>query len=210
MLLLQVNTAFQFTGGAGAAEALTRSTAIPSGSRSLQDPQRPNVAPGNAVQPGPPVNRLDFRTQNQAQSSVEDDEADGEGVATEGAEIQSTQRTNENGEPVNQEGLTEAEQREVERLKARDREVRAHERAHATVGGGIAGQPRYTFTTGPDGRQYAVGGEVSIDTSPVPGNPEATIRKMEQVKRAALAPTQPSSQDRRVAADAEAKIQAAR
>ena len=66
MLLLQVNTAFQFTGGAGAAEALTRSTTIPSGSGSLQDPQRPNVAPGNALQPGPPVNRLDFRIQNQA------------------------------------------------------------------------------------------------------------------------------------------------
>ena len=103
MLLLQVNTAFQFTGGAGAAESLTRSTAIPSGSGSLQETQRPNVAPGNAVQPGPPVNRLVFRTQNQAQSSVEDDVADGEGVATEGAEILSTQRTNENGEPVNQE-----------------------------------------------------------------------------------------------------------
>ena len=102
MLLLQVNTAFQFTGGAGAAEALTLSTTIPSGSGSLQDLQRPNVAPGNAVQPVPPMNRLDYRTQKQAQSSVEDDEADGEGVATEGAEIQSTQRTNEIGEPVNQ------------------------------------------------------------------------------------------------------------
>ncbi len=90
MLLLQVNTAFQFTDGAGAAEVLTRSTAIPSGSGSLQDSQRPNVARGNAVQPGPPVNRLDFRTQNQAQSSVGGDEADGEGVATEGAGIQST------------------------------------------------------------------------------------------------------------------------
>ena len=211
MLLLHVNTAFQFAGGTGVAEALTRSTTIPSGSGSLQDPQRPTVAPGNAVQPGPPVNRLDIRTQNQAQDAAEEGEAEGEGAAaTEGAQLESTQRTNENGEPVNQQGLTEAEQREVERLKARDREVRAHERAHATVGGGIAGQPQFTFVTGPDGRQYAVGGEVSIDTSPVAGNPEATIRKMEQVKRAALAPTQPSAQDRKVAAEAEAKIQAAR
>ena len=77
---------------------------------------------------------------------------------------------------------------------------------YVVVGGGIAGQPRYTFTTGPGGRQYAVGGEVSVDTSPDPGNPEATIRKMEQVTRAALAPTELSSQDRRVAADAETKI----
>lgn len=210
MLLLHANTAVQFAGGTGAAEALTRSSAVSSSSGSLQDPQRPTVAPEAAVQPGPPVNRLDIRTQNQAQNNAEDEPAEDEAGEAEGAEVQSTQRTNENGEPVNQEGLTEAEQREVERLKARDREVRAHERAHATVGGGIAGPPQFTFTTGPDGRQYAVGGEVSIDTSPVSGNPEATIRKMEQVKRAALAPTNPSSQDRRVAAEAEAKIQAAR
>lgn len=111
---------------------------------------------------------------------------------------------------ANGETLTEADQREVEKLKARDREVRAHERAHATTGGGIAGQPQFTFRQGPDGKQYAVGGEVSIDASPVSGNPEATIRKMEIVKRAALAPSSPSGQDHRVAAEADAKIQSAR
>lgn len=211
MLLLQVNTAVQFAGGTGVSEGISRSGSATGGASALQDPQRPNVAPGNAVQPGPPVNRLDFRTQNQAQNASEEFEEPEAQSATAGEETQEIgQRTNENGEPVNEAGLTEAEQREVEKLKARDREVRAHEQAHATVGGGIAGQPQYTFTTGPDGRQYAVGGEVSIDTSPVNGNPEATIRKMEQVKRAALAPSQPSSQDRRVAAEAEAKIQAAR
>lgn len=209
-MLLQVNTAVQFAGSTGTAEAPVRSSAAAGSTDSLQDPQRPSVAPDNAVQPGPPVNRLDIRTQNQAQDLGPEDEAE-EGSAEAGeAQFEGAQRTNESGEPVNQEGLTETEQREVESLKARDREVRAHERAHATAGGGIAGQPNFTFTTGPDGRQYAVGGEVSIDLSPVSGNPEATIRKMEQVKRAALAPSNPSGQDRRVAAAAEGKIQAAR
>lgn len=107
-------------------------------------------------------------------------------------------------------GLTEAERKEVEKLKQRDREVRAHEAAHKAVGGSLASAPTFQTVQGPDGRRYAVSGEVKIDTSPVPNNPEATIRKMEIVRRAALAPSQPSAQDRQVAADAAAKIQQAR
>ena len=56
---------------------------------------------------------------------------------------------------------------------------------------------------GPDGNRYAIGGEVSIDVAPVDGDPEATIAKMEIVKAAALAPAEPSAQDRKVAAIAE-------
>ena len=101
-------------------------------------------------------------------------------------------------------GLSEAEQRMVADLRARDREVRAHEQAHARVGGQFAGQPSYTFQAGPDGQRYAVGGEVPIDASAVPGDPEATVAKMEVVKAAALAPAEPSSADRKVAAMADA------
>ena len=101
--------------------------------------------------------------------------------------------------------LTEEEKAEVEKLRARDREVRAHEQAHAAAAGGHArGGPSYTFERGPDGRQYAVGGEVNIDTSPVEGNPQATIRKAQQIRAAALAPADPSPQDRSVAASASA------
>jgi hypothetical protein len=58
---------------------------------------------------------------------------------------------------------------------------------------------------------YAVSGEVSIDSSPVKGDPKATVRKMEQVVRAALAPAQPSGQDRAVAAAAlNAEVEAQR
>lgn len=106
-------------------------------------------------------------------------------------------------------GLTEAEQEMVAKLKARDREVRDHEQAHARVGGQYAGQPSYTYQAGPDGQRYAIGGQVSIDVAPIPENPEATINKMIVVKAAALAPAEPSSADRQVAAVADAQRQAA-
>ena len=103
-------------------------------------------------------------------------------------------------------GLTEEEQEVVRDLKARDAEVRRHEQAHAAVGGQYAGQPTYTYQTGPDGQRYAIGGQVSIDSAPIEGDPEATIRKLEIVRRAALAPAEPSPQDRRIAAQASAGI----
>ncbi len=108
------------------------------------------------------------------------------------------------------EGLSEQELAQVRELAARDREVRAHEQAHASVGGQYASAPSYTFQRGPDGRQYAVGGQVSIDVSPIPGDPEATLAKARIVRRAALAPAQPSAQDRAVAAEATAIEQQAR
>jgi len=106
--------------------------------------------------------------------------------------------------------LTDEELTEVKRLKDRDREVRAHEAAHASAGRGFTGSPNYEYATGPDGARYAVGGHVNIDTAEVPDNPEATIAKMEVVRAAALAPAQPSGQDRAVAAAAGTKAQEAR
>lgn len=103
--------------------------------------------------------------------------------------------------------LTEEERRQVERLRERDREVRAHEQAHIAAGGSyVRGGANYQYERGPDGKLYAVGGEVSIDTSPIPDNPAATIRKMETIIRAALAPSQPSGQDYQVAARAQMEI----
>lgn len=99
--------------------------------------------------------------------------------------------------------LTEEEKQQVEKLKRRDQEVRRHEAAHKAAAGRFAvGGPKFEYKRGPDGRQYAAGGEVSIDTSAVEGDPSATIRKMQQVRRAATAPADPSSQDRQVAAEA--------
>lgn len=95
-----------------------------------------------------------------------------------------------------------AEQKRIAELKARDQEVKVHEQAHAAIGGQYAGAPSYEYETGPDGQQYAVGGEVRIDVSEVPNDPRATIQKMQQVKAAALAPAEPSNADRSVAAQA--------
>jgi hypothetical protein len=112
-----------------------------------------------------------------------------------------------------QEDLSTEEKQQVNELKRRDAEVRAHEQAHMAAGGGlVTGAASYQYEVGPDGRRYAVGGEVSIDVSPE-RTPEATIRKMQQVRRAALAPAQPSGTDRAVAAraaQAETKARAER
>ena len=94
-------------------------------------------------------------------------------------------------------------QQQIAALASRDREVRSHEQAHTAVGGSYAGAPTYSFKRGPDGQAYAVGGEVSIDVSPIPNDPAATLRKMEVVQQAALAPAEPSAQDLRVAAQAQ-------
>ncbi|VUD51588.1 hypothetical protein TDB9533_01457 [Thalassocella blandensis] len=93
------------------------------------------------------------------------------------------------------------DQLEIRELAARDREVRAHERAHTAVGGQYAGSPTYQYTRGPDGVNYASSGEVPIDVGRAP-TPEETIRKAQIVRRAALAPAEPSPQDRSVAAQA--------
>lgn len=99
--------------------------------------------------------------------------------------------------------------KEIEQLKARDQEVRTHEQAHAATGGQYAGSPQYEYTTGPDNKRYITGGEVSIDVSEAK-SPEETLRKMEQVRAAALAPAEPSSQDLKVAAEASQKAVEAR
>lgn len=99
--------------------------------------------------------------------------------------------------------LTEDQIKQLESLRKRDREVRTHEAAHQAAAGGLArGGANFSYQRGPDGQQYAIGGEVSIDTSPVPGNPEATLAKAETIARAALAPAEPSGQDSQVAAQA--------
>ncbi len=94
----------------------------------------------------------------------------------------------------------------IGQLAKRDREVRSHEMAHATVGGSTTGSPSYSFEVGPDGKKYAVDGEVKVDLSIVAGDPKATIIKMQKVYDAALAPVNPSPQDIRVAASATQKI----
>lgn len=97
--------------------------------------------------------------------------------------------------------LSQEQQDQVKELSQTDREVRAHEQAHKSVGGQYAGGMSFEYQQGPDGQRYAVGGEVSIDVSAA-SDPSQTISKMQQVKAAAMAPANPSAQDYKVAAQA--------
>ncbi|MBZ5488756.1 hypothetical protein HW452_14610 [Halomonas aquamarina] len=102
----------------------------------------------------------------------------------------------------------------LEQLKQTDRAVRQHEMAHQIAGGAYTGGASYEYETGPDGKRYAVAGEVPIDYGPVRGDPQATIEKMQTVIAAALAPADPSPKDLQIAAQArqyllEAKLEAA-
>jgi hypothetical protein len=124
---------------------------------------------------------------------------------TEEPDSQTNQETEASEATVEQ--LTQEELRVIDQLQQRDREVRNHELAHIAAGGSlITSGVSFTYQQGPDGQNYAVGGEVSIDTSPVPGDPEATARKMRQVRSAALAPGSPSAQDLKVASNAATEV----
>ncbi|STQ90355.1 putative metalloprotease CJM1_0395 family protein [Iodobacter fluviatilis] len=103
--------------------------------------------------------------------------------------------------------LSESELATVESMAKRDREVRQHEQAHLAVSGGLATSgASYSMETGPDGKQYAMGGEVKIDVGP--GNtPEETLSKARIIQAAALAPADPSGADRAIAAAAAAMAQ---
>jgi len=135
------------------------------------------------------------------------DHADEQATDTQSSSQEETDSTNSIGgnEEQTPEQIAEQE-RVITQLEQRDQEVRTHEAAHAAVGGSHAGSPTYSYEQGPDGKKYVVDGEVSVDVSVVSGDPQATIAKMQQVHAAALAPANPSAQDRRVASTATQEI----
>ncbi len=140
----------------------------------------PNPIPGNIQQPGTaPENKNNTPTgsENPVKSPVEKREA--------------------------LKDINSDESKKIRLLETRDREVRAHEQAHLSAAGRYAKSgANYTYEKGPNGINYAVGGDVKIDSAPIPNDPEATIKKAETIRRAALAPKQPSGQDHSVAAHA--------
>ncbi|SFU05354.1 SprA-related family protein [Pseudoalteromonas sp. DSM 26666] len=141
----------------------------------------------------------DNKTIEQREDNADSDQDDAEQEKQQAAEEVSEQ----------EELQLEQEQQQIKELKARDTEVRTHEQAHAAVGGQYAGSPSYEYQRGPDGTNYAVGGEVPIDVGIINGDPQATIDKMQTVRAAALAPAEPSGADRAIAADATQKMAAA-
>ncbi len=130
---------------------------------------------------------------------------------TTGLESAGTNASADARDATGKRALAPEEEIQVKELKRRDTEVRAHEQAHIAAGGSyVRGGAHFEYEMGPDGKQYATGGEVGIDLTPVSGNPAATIGKMQTVIKAALAPAQPSAQDRGIAAQAAATANEAR
>lgn len=97
--------------------------------------------------------------------------------------------------------LTEGEKQLVKNLEARDTEVRAHEAAHQAAGAGLTGAASFTYQQGPDGKMYAIGGEVSISMKSG-STPEETIANARKIQIAAMAAGDPSPQDFAVASSA--------
>ena len=86
--------------------------------------------------------------------------------------------------------------RVLEKFKNSDSRIRTHEQAHAASG--ITTTPiSYKYQTGPDGKAYAVGGEVRLDTS-IPNDPKEASFKLSQIQRAASAPSDISGADAQI------------
>ena len=99
-------------------------------------------------------------------------------------------RVQEKKESQNPQDLSEDEERLVKELASRDSEVRAHEAAHQAAGGGMVGAASYSYQQGPDGKMYAIGGEVPISMTSG-ATPEETIKNARQAAAAAMAPGDP-------------------
>lgn len=132
-------------------------------------------------------------------------------LSSQGIQAASRAQTEISGRPAAQKTVSPSaradEDQQLKQLQQTDRAVRAHEQAHIAAGGGLVrGSASFAYRTGPDGKQYAVGGEVSIDISPG-RTPQESIEKARTIRAAALAPADPSPQDRAVAAQA-ARIEA--
>lgn len=129
-----------------------------------------------------------------AQAVLQSSEAEGQEPNQTGSERGASGQTGPDGKPINDE-----QKAQIEKLKQRHAEVVQHEQAHVAAAGALyRSGPHYDYTSGPDGKQYATGGHVSIDTSPGK-TPEETIAKAARIRAAAMAPAEPSGQDQAVA-----------
>ncbi len=90
----------------------------------------------------------------------------------------------------------------LQRIKNIDRNVRLHENSHASADGvQTIGTARYKYAEGPDGKLYAVGGEVTVAVQSS-GKPEDNLRAARALRSSALSSDNPSPADFAAAADA--------
>jgi len=106
--------------------------------------------------------------------------------------------------------LNEAQLLEISKLKSRDTELRQHEQAHLSASAGVdVSNASFTYQRGPNGVNYAVSGDVRIDTS-AELKPEDRLVQAAMISDVALAPPEPTPTDRAVAAKAQQMAQQAR
>lgn len=91
--------------------------------------------------------------------------------------------------------LTAEERAALDKLRQIDAQVKQEEKAHAAMAGAAGGPIRYKYATGPDGRQYAVGGKVPVDFSNPSGDPERARTVASRIATAANAAANPSAAD---------------
>ncbi len=104
------------------------------------------------------------------------------------------------GDPKSKTEMSAEDQALLDKLKARDSLVRGHETAHIMAAGGQAtGPAQYTYQTGPDGRQYAIGGSVNIAVVSSPSSDEDAANQAATASRAAMANSEMSLCDMQVA-----------
>lgn len=110
--------------------------------------------------------------------------------------------------------LSDDQLKSVKKKREFDEALTKHEDDHHRVAADLArSQPLYETEVGEDGQEYRKSGKVMIDTG-VEQDDAATVKKMRQVRAAALAPdgnqlAPLSDQDKVVARDAEDKEKAA-
>lgn len=84
-------------------------------------------------------------------------------------------------------------ERVLAKFRKADADIKSHEQVHASIGP-TTSPISYNYQQGPDGKMYAVGGHVKLDTS-IPDDPKAAAFKLDQIKRAASGPMDSSGAD---------------
>ncbi|QBF84718.1 hypothetical protein EXU30_20120 [Shewanella maritima] len=193
--------------------AQTRTIFSDANAANFKDASSDDNLNGFSEQAGTQANRQAQDGNSQGAEQLDNEQAKQTQEELEQQELQRQQAAQDTEKQKLERELAKQEAKEaqiIKELSTRDTEVRQHEQAHASVGGSYAGQPSYQYEQGPDGKRYAVEGEVQIDVSEIPNDPQATIIKMQKVYAAAMAPVQPSSTDIRVAAEALDKMNEAK
>ena len=142
---------------------------------------------------------------NSSDNNINDD-ATNTTISSKAIELYNSEKNNNSDNNQSNKELTPEEEQQVAKLKTTDAEVKRHENAHKAAAGGLkTSAPNYEYETGPDGKKYAVAGDVNISYEKS-SDPNVNLKNAQKLKAAALAPAEPSAQDRSVARKADMEI----